>query len=85
MPHYTYIELLEGANSKTLISKINGIIHKNVKGSKADVFLQNIKKIHLYSLRKVYRQTSVGIGDIAYIRILGLLLFSFFSLPVSTS
>ena len=49
---YTYIELQKGADSKTVDRKIQGILQKHIQGAKADVFLQNIKRIHLYSYGK---------------------------------
>jgi|WetSurMetagenome_2_1015567.scaffolds.fasta_scaffold01655_3 putative ABC transport system permease protein len=69
---YSYIELKEGANSKIVESKIKDIIQRKTKDPRADVFLQNIKKIHLYSYGK-YSADISGHGDIRNIRILSLI------------
>ena len=69
---YTYIELQKGAESKTVDRNISGILRKHIQGTKANVFLQSIKKIHLYSYGK-YNEDISGHGDIAYIRIMSLI------------
>lgn len=69
---YTYIELQEGANGKIVDNKIKGILNNHIKDVKADVFLQNIKKIHLFSFGK-YRADISGLGDITYIRLMSLI------------
>jgi ABC-type antimicrobial peptide transport system permease subunit len=66
---YSYIELHNGMDSKFVENKIKGILQRKVKDSRADIFLQNIKKIHLFSSRK-YEADISGLGDITYIRIL---------------
>ena len=50
--NYTFIELIKGTDSKIVEAKIKDIIQRNLKEttqSKPEVFLQNIKKIHLHS------------------------------------
>jgi ABC-type antimicrobial peptide transport system permease subunit len=69
---YSYIELHEGTDSKIVDSKIKGVLQKKIKDAKADVFLQNIKKIHLFSYGK-YKADISGHGDITYIRILSII------------
>ncbi len=69
---YTYIELQEETDGKILNSKIKGILQKHIKDAKADVFLQNIKNIHLFSSGK-YSSDISGHGDITYIRMLSLI------------
>jgi len=69
---YSYIELHKGTDSKTVESKIKGVLQQKVKDAKADVFLQNIKKIHLFSYGK-YKADISGHGDITNIRILGII------------
>jgi putative ABC transport system permease protein len=69
---YSYIELQEGTNSKMLESKIKNILQIKNKDSRADIFLQNIKKIHLYSYGK-YDADISGHGDITYIKILSII------------
>jgi ABC-type antimicrobial peptide transport system permease subunit len=69
---YNYIELKKGTDSKIVNSKISDFIKNNNQGSNADIFLQNIKKIHLFSARKFTFDTG-GHGDITYVRILGLI------------
>ena len=69
---YTYIELQKETDGKIIGSKIKGILQKHIKDAKADVFLQNIKKIHLFSYGK-YSSDISGHGDIANIRMLSLI------------
>jgi putative ABC transport system permease protein len=69
---YTYIELQEKTDGRLFNSKIKGILQKHIKDAKADVFLQNIKKIHLFSYGK-YSSDISGHGDITYIRMLSLI------------
>jgi ABC-type antimicrobial peptide transport system permease subunit len=69
---YSYIELHDGTDSKFVENKIKGILQRKVKDSRADLFLQNIKKIHLYSYAK-YNADISGHGDITYIRILSII------------
>jgi putative ABC transport system permease protein len=69
---YSYIELQKGTDGKVLGSKIKGILQRHIKDARSDVFLQNIKKIHLYSYGK-YSSDISGHGDITYIRMLSLI------------
>jgi putative ABC transport system permease protein len=69
---YNYIELKKGIDSRTVNNKILDLIKKNTRGSNAEIFLQNIKKIHLFSSRK-YTFDIGGHGDITYIRIMSLI------------
>jgi putative ABC transport system permease protein len=69
---YNYIELKKGTNSKIVNEKIRDFIKKNNQGSNAEIFLQNIKKIHLFSSRK-YTFDISGHGDITYVRIMSLI------------
>jgi putative ABC transport system permease protein len=69
---YSYVELEKGTDSKLVNEKIQNFIKKHIKGSNAEIFLQNIKKIHLYSSRK-YSYDISGHGDITYVAILGLI------------
>ena len=69
---YTYIELHKGMDSKLAESKIRGILIKKNKDARADIFLQNIKRIHLFSYGK-YNADISGLGDIVYIRILSII------------
>jgi putative ABC transport system permease protein len=68
----TYIELKKGTDSKIVDKKILDFIKKHNKESNSEIFLQNIKKIHLYSSGK-YVADSYGTGDITYVRILTLI------------
>lgn len=68
----TYIELKKGTDSKTVDKKILDFIKKHNKESNSEIFLQNIKKIHLFSSGK-YIADSYGTGDITYVRILSLI------------
>jgi len=69
---YSYVELKKGTDSKLVDKKIQNFIIKHKKGTDAEIFLQNIKKIHLYSSRK-YSYDISGHGDITYVTILGLI------------
>ena len=71
---YSYIELVKGTDSKLVDQKIQNFIKKHKKGADAELLLQNIKKIHLYSSRK-YSYDIVGHGDITYVAIMGLIAF----------
>jgi putative ABC transport system permease protein len=68
----TYIELKKGTDSKVFEKKILDFIKKHKKESKSEIFIQNIKKIHLYSYGK-YAADSYGTGDITYVRIWSLI------------
>jgi len=69
---YNYIELQKGTDGKLLDNKIRDFLKKHIKGSDSEIFLQNIKKIHLFSSRKFTYDIS-GHGDITSVRILGLI------------
>ena len=67
-----FIELKEGTDSKLVGIKIKDIIKRNLKESNSEIFIQNIKKIHLYSSGK-YTEVIGTPGDITYVRILSLI------------
>jgi putative ABC transport system permease protein len=69
---YNYLELKKGNDSKTVGGKIKDFLKDNKKASNSEIFLQNIKKIHLYSSRKYVYDIS-GHGDITYVRIMSLI------------
>jgi putative ABC transport system permease protein len=72
---YSYVELTKGTDSRLVDDKIKGILKRKIKDAKdanAEFFLQNIKKIHLYSSGK-YTADISGHGDITYVRILSLI------------
>jgi ABC-type antimicrobial peptide transport system permease subunit len=69
---YTYIELKKGTDSKKVDEKILDFIRKHNKGSNSEIFLQNIKKIHLFSSGK-FEADIYGNGDITYVRILSMI------------
>jgi putative ABC transport system permease protein len=69
---YNYVELQKGTDSKIVDAKIRDVVKKYNKGWNAEISLQNIKKIHLYSSKK-YTHDIMGQGDITYVRILGLI------------
>jgi putative ABC transport system permease protein len=68
---HTYIELKKGIDSKIVDKKILDFIKNHNKGSNSEIFLQNIKKIHLFSSRK-YIYDIIGHGNITYVRIMSL-------------
>ncbi len=69
---YSYVELKKGTDSKQVDIKIQDFIKKHKKGSEAEILLQNIKRIHLYSSRK-YNYDISGNSDITYVMIMGLI------------
>jgi putative ABC transport system permease protein len=68
---YNYVELQKGTDSKIFDKKILDFIRKHNKGSNSEIFLQNIKKIHLFSSQKFAYDIS-GHGEITNVRILSL-------------
>ncbi|MEI6050042.1 MAG: ABC transporter permease [Bacteroidota bacterium] len=68
----TYIELKKGTDSKLVDKKIFNFIKNHNKESNSEIFLQNIKKIHLFSSGK-YIADDYATGDITYVRILSLI------------
>ena len=69
---YNYVELNQGTDSKIVDKKILDFIRRHDKGSNSEIFLQNIKKIHLFSSQK-YAYDVSGHGDITYVRILSII------------
>lgn len=69
---YNYVELRQGAEHIIVDEKLLDFIKKHNKGSNSEIFLQNIKKIHLFSSRKFDYDIN-GLGDINYVRILSLI------------
>jgi putative ABC transport system permease protein len=69
---YSYVELKNGTDSNLVDKKIRNFIGTHKKGSDAEILLQNIKKIHLYSSGK-YNYDISGNGDIKYVMILGII------------
>ncbi|NLA49829.1 MAG: FtsX-like permease family protein, partial [Bacteroidales bacterium] len=67
---YTFIELHDGADSRLVEEKIKGTVQRRLEGSKDEIFLQNIKLIHLYS-RGQYAQ-DIERGSISQVRIAAL-------------
>jgi putative ABC transport system permease protein len=66
---YTFIELKKGSDSKLVEDKIKNIMQDNsgeLKEARAEVFLQQLTKIHLYSHGKY--ALDIGAGNIAYVR-----------------
>jgi putative ABC transport system permease protein len=70
---YNYLELEKGTDSKIVNDKIRWFIKENKKGADSEIYLQNIKKIHLFSSRK-YTFDVGGNGDITYVRIMILII-----------
>ena len=69
---FTYIQLLKGTDKKLIDNKIRNFLREDDKRKDTEIFLQNIKKIHLFSSGKYAGDTS-GHGDITYVRILSLI------------
>jgi len=71
--NYTFIELLKGSDNKLVEGKIKDIIQKKANGQNAEIFLQNVKNIHLYSNgRYAY---DIESGNILYVRLMSLFAF----------
>ena len=70
---FSYTELKPGTDGKFVSDKIKDVIKNNVKGPgyNPEIFLQNLKDIHLNSSGK-YAFDISGHGDITYVRILGI-------------
>ena len=70
---FSYIELKPGTDGKFVTDKVKYVVKSNVKGPgyNPDIFLQNVKDIHLNSSGK-YSFDVTGHGDITYVRILGI-------------
>jgi ABC-type antimicrobial peptide transport system permease subunit len=64
-----YVELKNGTDEDVINKKIKNYIRTHNKELDAEIFLQNIKKIHLYSSGKYVFDVS-NLGDIAYVRIM---------------
>ena len=62
------IELNKGADSKLVEDKIKNIIKRNNKDINAEIFLQNFKRIHLYSARKYFGENFI-LSNIVYVRL----------------
>jgi len=69
---YNYIELKNGTDSKSVGEKIKDVLKKHKQNSNSEIFLQNIKRIHLFSSGK-YTYDISGHGDITYVRVLSLI------------
>jgi ABC-type antimicrobial peptide transport system permease subunit len=69
---HTYLEVTNGTDSKILEKKISSLLKSHMPESHSVLFLQNIKKIHLYSSGKYVYDVS-GHGDIVYVKILGII------------
>jgi putative ABC transport system permease protein len=67
-----YLELKKGTNAEILDMKIRDFIKKHKTDSKSEIFLQNIKKVHLYSWGK-YIADDAATGNIANVRLLTLI------------
>jgi putative ABC transport system permease protein len=64
--NYTFIELLEGTDNKLVAKKIKDIIQRKRNGANTEIFLQNIRKIHLNSQKY---EGDIATGNIVYVRL----------------
>jgi ABC-type antimicrobial peptide transport system permease subunit len=64
--NYTFIEIRKDVDNKPVEEKIRDIIQRNRNESKAEIYLQNIKKVHLNS-RKY--EGDIETGNIIYVRL----------------
>lgn len=67
---HIYVQLKKGVSGNSMNEKIRDYLKSHVNGSSSEIFLQNIRKIHLFSAGK-YAYDVRGNGDIQYVRILG--------------
>ncbi len=74
MLDHNFIELAEGTDIKRTNEKIRDLLKNHMEGSSSELFLQNIKRIHLYSSKKFTYDFS-GLGDITYVRMMCLIAF----------
>jgi len=65
----TYIVLQKDASVDEINKSISGMIKKHVPESKTELYLQPIKKIHLYSADFPFDNTNKAKGDIKYVYI----------------
>jgi putative ABC transport system permease protein len=71
---FSYIEIKPGTDGQLVSDKIKNVVKNNVKGPggyNPEIFLQNIKDIHLNSSGK-YAYDVPGNGDITYVKILAI-------------
>ncbi len=68
--NYTMIELMNGTNSQLVEEKIKNFIQRKKKGSSTEIFLQNIRKIHLNSQKY---EGDIASGNIQYVRLASML------------
>jgi putative ABC transport system permease protein len=67
-----YLELKKGTNVEVLNEKIRDFIQRHKKDTKSEIFLQNIRKVHLYSSGK-YIADDAATGNITYVRLMSLM------------
>ncbi|MBN2612553.1 MAG: ABC transporter permease [Bacteroidales bacterium] len=68
--NYTMIELMNGTNSQWVEEKIKDFIQRKKNGSTTEIFLQNIKKIHLNSQKY---EGDIASGNVQHVRLASLL------------
>lgn len=68
--NYTLIELMNGTKSALVENKIKDYIQRKNKESNAEIFLQNIRKIHLNSQKY---EGDIANGNVQYVRLASLL------------
>jgi len=67
-----YLELKKGTRVEILNEKIRDFIQRHKKDSKSEIFLQNIRKVHLYSSGK-YIADDAATGNITNVRLMSLM------------
>jgi putative ABC transport system permease protein len=71
--NYTFIELSKEADSKIVEEKIKDILERKANWQNTEIFLQNVKNIHLYSHGRL--AYDIETGNIVYVRLMSLLAF----------
>ncbi|HEX7493801.1 MAG TPA: ABC transporter permease [Bacteroidales bacterium] len=68
--NYTFVELVKGTDKKLIEEKISGIVQRNMSESTAEIHLQNIRDIHLSSVKY---EADIETGNITYVRLASLI------------
>ncbi len=68
--NYTFIEIVKGTDKRLIEEKIKGIVQRNKTGSTAEIHLQNIRDIHLSTVKYA---ADIETGNITYVRLASLI------------
>ena len=68
--NYTFIEIVKGTDKRLIEEKIKGIVQRHKAGSTAEIHLQNIRDIHLSTVKYT---ADIETGNITYVRLASLI------------